>query len=65
MLSLVQDLKQVTAAKIDHGIFLLSSIKTKINLCINADNPFQVFLWIAFTARADFQKAQIAIPEIL
>lgn len=65
MLSVVQDLKQVMAAKIDCGIFLLSSIKTKINLCINADNPFQVFLWIAFTARADFQKAQIAIPEIL
>lgn len=65
MPSVVEDLKQVMAANTHRGIFLLSSIKTKINHHISADNPFQVFFWTAFTARAGFQKAQIAIPEIL
>lgn len=65
MLSVVQDLRKGTAVKAGRGIFLLSSIKTKINHCISADEPFQIFLWTAFTGRANFQKAQIAIPEIL
>jgi len=64
MLFVVWDLRQVMTAKIDHGIFVVLSVKTQKNHCINADSPFQVFLCIAFAARADFLKVQIAIAEI-